>query len=190
MSPKAETSLAKTAATLDSAMRSAATAKYKVVASAKRVAAAIQTAECSAYETACAVKLGDKLGSDFTLAGELEKRGTSIELQIAIVDVASKKRIRSYRDKVGGNADMKKVAKRAIDRLTGVGQRGELVVISNVQRGEVLIDGELKGELFEGRSTITLAQGRYKILIRAAGKKPFEDIVTVDETTQLNVLLD
>lgn len=190
VSPKFETSLVKTAAALDRAIRTAATAKYKVSGSSKQIADALRTAECSASETACAVTLGDKLGTEFTLAGELEKRGTSIELTIAIVDVASKKKIRSYREKVGGNADMKKVAKRAVDKLTGVGQRGELVVVANVQRGEIYIDDELRGELFEGRSTITLVQGRYKLRIRAAGKKPFEDIVTVDETTQLNVLLD
>ena len=190
VSPKFETSLTKTAAALDRAIRSAATAKYKVAGSAKQIADALRTAECSAFETACAATLGDKLGTEFTIAGELEKRGGSIELQLAIVDVASKKKIRSYREKVGGNADMKKVAKRAIDRLTGVGQRGELVVVANVQRGEIYIDDELRGELFEGRSTITLPQGRYKLRIRAANRKPFEDIVTVDETTQLNVLLD
>jgi len=187
-----DASLVKSTTALDDGLRTQLAAKaspYRVKGTSRQVADAIRTADCSTSETACAVKLGEKFGTDFTLAGELEKLGTHVELTIAIVDVATKKRIRVLRDKIAGNADFRKLAKKSVDKLTGKGEVGELVVIANVQRGDIYIDDELKGELFEGRATIALPQGRYKLAIQARGKKRFEDLVTVDEATQLNVLL-
>jgi PEGA domain len=182
--------LVKASGTLDAALRRQITKHYRVTGSVKQTKDALRTGDCSIDENPCAAKLGAQLGAEFALAGELHRRTSHFELKLAIVDVATKKRIRMMREKLPANANLEKTAKRAIDKLTGKGESGELVVVANVPRAEIYIDDELRGELFESRATITLPQGRYKLSVRAAGKKPFEDMVNVDQTTQLNVLLD
>jgi PEGA domain len=182
--------LVKASSTLDASLRRQIAKHYRVTGSVKQIRDARRTADCSIEENPCAAKLGAQLGADFALAGELHRRTSHFELKLAIVDVATKKRVRLMREKIPANANLAQVAKRAIDKLTGKGESGELVVIANVPRAEVYIDDELRGELFESRATITLPQGRYKLSVRAAGKKPFEDMVNVDQATQLNVLLD
>jgi hypothetical protein len=182
--------LVKASGTLGTSLRRQIAKHYRVTGTVKQTGEVRRTGDCSIEETPCAAKLGTQLGADFALAGELHRRTSHFELKLAIVDVATKKRVRLMREKIPSTANLEKVAKRAIDKLTGKGESGELVVIANVPRAEVYIDDELRGELFERRATITLPQGRYKLSVRAAGKKPFEDMVNVDQTTQLNVLLD
>lgn len=193
VSPKADASLVKTTTALDDGLRTQLAAKaspYRVKGTSRQIADAIRSAECSTIEPACAAKLGAALGASFTIAGEAEKRGTHVELVVALVDVAKQRRVRSVRDKVAGNANMRKLARKLVKQLTGEGVMGELVVFANVPRGEIYIDGELKGELFERRATITLPQGRYRLAIRAPGHREFEDLVTVDGSTQVSVLID
>jgi hypothetical protein len=182
--------LVKATASLDAALRTQIAKHYRVTGSVKQTRDALRTGDCSPSDTPCAVKLGNALGAELALAGELHRRTQHFELALAIVDVTTKKRIRRMREKIASTADMKKVAKRAVDKLTGKGESGELVVRANVQRAEVYVDDELRGEVFEGRATVTLPQGRYKLGIRAAGKKHYEDMVNVEQLTELNVLLD
>lgn len=182
--------LVKASATLDAQLRAQIGKHYRVTGSVKQTREAVRTGECTTSEAPCAAKLGDGLGAELALAGTLHRRTSHFELELAIVDVTTKKRIRRMREKIPSNANLAKVVKRAIDKLTGKGEAGELVVVANVPRAAIYIDDELRGELFESRATITLPQGRYKLSVRAAGKKPFEDIVNVDQSTQLNVLLD
>ncbi len=89
--------------TINATLRIRAAAKsspYRVHGTKKAIDSAMLAAECSTIETTCAAQLGASLGAEWTLVGELEKRGTSVELVLAIVDVQAKKRLRSVRTKL------------------------------------------------------------------------------------------
>lgn len=185
-------SLARHKRTLDDTLRTLANAKaspYRVKGRAKQITDAVRSAECNAHESACAVKLADVLGTDFALAGKLEKRATSVELTLVVVDAAKRQIVRQTRHKVTSDSDMKKLARLAFDKLGGGGS-SDLVIIANAKRGKIIIDGELRGELFEGRATIPLPNGRHRLRIEAAGHKAYEDTVVLDAPTTMNVLLD
>ena len=179
------------ASALTQQMRTLATAKtsaYRVIGSPKQIDKAILEGECSTIDTACAVALGAALGADYTLAGELDKRGTHHVLLLALVDVKKKQRIRSLRETSG--SDAKKWAKLAFGKLVD-NEAGELVLSANAKQGEIWIDGQLVGALFEGRASVGgLANGGHRLQIKARGYKPFEVDITVEFVTKQSVLLE
>jgi hypothetical protein len=188
-----EPELTKNADTITAVIRSRAagrTSEYSVKGSAKAIDAAILAAECSTIQPICAAKLGTMFGTDYTIAGELDRRGTHQVLVLAIVDVRTRQRIRSVREVGATNADAKKLARAAYTRLTG-GDVGELSVIANVQTGEVLIDGTIVAGLFEGKTTIGgLVKGTHLLGVRARGHRPIDIEITIGTATEQMLLLD
>jgi TolB-like protein len=182
---------AKAADALVAALRVEANAKsssYVVKASPKDTQAAIMTAECSTDTPSCAAKLGTKLGADYTIAGELEKRGKNYIVTLALVDSKTKQRVRSIRDT--SSADPKKWAKKLYTKLVD-SEAGQLAVVANAQDGEVWIDGQLVGALFQGKTTITgLINGGHQLSIRANGYRPLDVDITIEWATKQMVLLD
>ncbi len=86
---------------------------------------------------------------------------------------------------------MKKLARTSFDRVTGDAEFGELELTANAQRGDVYLNGELAGALFEGRVTLTrLVQGTYKLEVRANGYRPFDIEIDVEGPTKQSVLLE
>lgn len=175
------------------ALRTEAAAKrsrYAGKPSPKDVAAAVLESECSAMQPACATAIGTALGVDYMLVGEAEQRGKRDILVVALVNVRTKQRVRSLRDTVIAPPDrarwLRSVYARLIDAATG-----ELTLVANAQRGQVLVDGVESGALFEGRVNLSgIALGAHTIAIRAPGFKPFETEITVDGTTRENLLLE
>jgi hypothetical protein len=185
--------LIKAADAMTAVIRTRAAAKasnYRVKGAAKEIEAAILAAECSSIEPSCAVKLGATLAADYAIAGELERRGTHQILLLSLVDVRTRQRIRSVRETSATKVDAKKLARAAYARLID-GEAGELSIVASAQQGEVLIDGQLVGALFEGRATIGgLVNGSHQLAIRAEGFRPFEIDVAIEFATKQTVLLD
>jgi len=181
----------KAADTLVVALRASASAKssaYTVKAGAKETEAAMMTAECSAQTPSCAAKLGQTLGADYTIAGELEKRGKNYVVTLALVDSKTKQRLRSIRDT--SSADPKKWAKKLYTKLVD-SDAGSLAIVANAQDGEVWIDGQLVGALFQGKTNITgLINGGHKLGIRAKGYRPLDVEITIEWATKQMVLLE
>ena len=188
-----DTTLTKNANAIADVIRTHAAAKtseYSVKGTVKEVDAAILAAECNAIQPSCAAKLGATLGAEFTIAGEFDRRGTHQVLVLSLVDVRTKARIRSAHQVTASNGDAKKLAHTAYVRLIG-GEVGELAIAANAQRGEIAIDGEIVGALFDGRATIGgLVKGSHMLAIRAKGYKPFEVDVTIESETKQMLLLD
>ena len=163
---------------------------YQIKGTPKQVDAAILAAECWINEPACAAKLGAALDVEYTIAGELERRGKTDSLTLSLVDVKTKRRIRSLRDSSPSTADTRKWARRVVARLVDT-EGGELVLAANAQNGEVWIDGQLVGALHQGRTTISgLANGTHQLVIKAKGYKPFEIDIDVDFSTKQSILLE
>ncbi len=178
-----------TANALTTAIRTQAKA-YKLVGTPKEIGAAVDAAECSAIAPTCATQLGVALGADYAIAGELERRGKHQVLLLALVDVRTKQRIRSVRESVATGADPKKWARAVFGKLVDA-EAGELVLVANAQQGEIWIDGQLVGALFEGRATIGgLVNGSHQLAIRAKGFRPLEIDVEVTYSTKQAVLLE
>lgn len=187
--PKDE-GLAKSAAAVTRVIRSQAGAKkgeFRVVGTTKQIDSAMLASECSAIQARCAAKLGDGLGAELVIAGELERRGTHQVLVLALVDVKTKQRIRSVHQ---AGSDAKKIARAAYIRLVG-GDTGELAIVANAQRGEVLIDGQIVAALFEGRTSITgLIKGSHRLGIRAKGFRPLDIDISIDAQSKQMLLLE
>lgn len=152
--------------------------------------AAKRQAECTPLQLACAVKLGELLGVDFIVTGEVETRAQRRVVVIAMVSIAKKQRVRSLRDTVTTSFDTKKWAQRIYERVVG-SDTGELTIVTNGKGGDVVLDGELVAALYEGKARITnVAVGAHALVIRAPGFRPLEIEVVVDGTSTENVLLD
>lgn len=154
-----------------------------------RVAAS--TDHCpSALTLACASEIGAKLGVDYVFAGEVAARGQRFVLTLDIVNVDTKKRVRSLRDVTATATTARAWAKVVFDRIAD-NVTGSLAISSNVSRAVVYVDGQQATELYQRRALVAgLALGRHAIELRAPGYKTYADEVVVDGDTQLNVLLD
>ena len=185
--------LSKAADAMTAAIRTqvgAKTSSYRVIGTPKQIDAAVLAAECSAIEPACAVKLGAGLAADYAIAGELERRGTHQILVLSLVDVDTKRRIRSVRETGATRGDARKLVRAAYARLVHA-EAGELRLVANALDGDILIDGQIVGGLFEGRATISgLVNGTHQLSIRARGFRPFDIDITIDFATTQMVLLD
>ena len=168
----------------------AKSAQYRAKGTHKDRVAASTDACPSAATPACAAEIGARLGVDYVFSGMVQTRGRRFVLTLDVVNVATKKRVRSLRDVVAseirGKAWATQIFERVVDTATG-----SLVITCNVSRAAVLLDGQAVTETYVRRATIDgLALGRHAIELRAPGYAPFSDEVLIDGETQLNVLLD
>jgi TolB-like protein len=178
------------ATTLTQSLQTMKTGRYQVKGTAKQVAAALVKAECRVTQTACVVAVGSALGADYVLAGEVTKRGKHQVLVLALVNVASKQRVRSIRENVASSVDARRWGRMLYQKLVEA-ELGELTVVANAQQGEILLDGQVVGALWNGRVTLVgIADGTHQLAIRAKGYRPFELDIRVEGVTKQNVLLE
>lgn len=185
-----DAALAKSADAITRAIRTEASAKkseFRVQGKPKAIEAATLAAECSSIEARCAAKLGEGLGAEVVISGELERRGTHQVLTLGLVDVRTKQRIRSVHQT---GSDGKKLAKAAYLRLVG-GDTGDLAIVANAQRGDVLIDGQIVAALFAGKTTITgLIKGSHRLSIRAKGFRSLDMDIEIEAASKQMLLLE
>lgn len=180
----------KLADALTAALRSVAGGRYQVKGTPKQIEQAVIAAECKVFDRACATKIGTVIGVDYVLSGEVDKRGTRHILVLALVDVRTKQRVRSLRDQVDSTVDTKRWAKAVYQKLVA-NTTGDLEIVSNAQRGEILLDGEPVAALFNGRATLTgIAIGTHQLGIRAKGFRPIDIDIDVAGTTRESLLLE
>ena len=175
---------------LASALRGVKSPRYQVKGTPKQIAPALVKAECRITQTACAAAVGAALSADVVLAGEATRKGTHQVLVLSLVNVQTKQRVRSLREIVATSVDTKKWALAMFQRLVD-GGTGELHLAANVQRGEVWLDGELAGALFNGRVTLgNLALGTHRLVVRADGHRALETDIAIEGITKEMVLLE
>jgi hypothetical protein len=179
---------AKLAVALTAGLRAASGARYVAKLGERQIQDVADHTECRLVEPTCAAAFGAELGVDYVLAGEAETHGKRQLLVLSLVNVKTRQRVRSLREVVT-NADTGKWARGAFERL--VGSVGEITVVANAQRGEVLLDGQLVAALFDGRTTISgIALGGHQLGIRAKGYRPLDIDITVDGSTKEMLLLE
>jgi hypothetical protein len=152
--------------------------------------AAVIDTECNVLQPRCAASIGEQLAVTHMLVGQLERRGTRYTLTLSLINVATKQRVRSLRDVAATKVDVRKWARTLHARMLDEGS-GDIVITANAKRGQVLVDGLVVTELYEGRATVSgVALGAHQLEIRAAGYRPFATDVTVDGRTEETVLLE
>lgn len=173
---------------LTKAMRVLAARGHKDAPSAKATDAAFTSADCEPAQRSCAAAIGETLSVAHVLVGMLEKRGAHYTVTLSLFDVATKQRVRSLRDT--SSADARRWARTLYTRVFEEGS-GEIVLIANAQRGQVLLDGLPVTELYAGHATISdVARGTHQLEIRAAGFHAFVTDVAVEGRNEQAVLLD
>jgi len=131
-----------------------------------------------------------KLGVTHELVGQLDRRGVRYLLTLALIDTSTKKRVRSLRETSTEKADVRKWANTLLAKILDEGT-GELVLVANARRAQVLVDGLPVAELYEGRATISnIALGTHEVEIRAVGYRPFSVEVEIDGRNEQTILLD
>jgi hypothetical protein len=151
---------------------------------------AVAKADCLITHPACAASVGSALAVTHMLVGQVERRGSRYTLTLSLVNVETKQRVRSLRESIAVKANLAKWARALYTRILDEGT-GEIVIISNAKRGQVLLDGLAVTELYEGRATIAgVALGTHQVEIRAPGYKPFATEIAVDGRTEESLLLD
>jgi hypothetical protein len=164
--------------------------RFRVAVTDKATAAVSRAAECKAIEPACAAKIGAQLGVEYVLSGEVESRGQHLVLVAGLVKVETKTRVRSVRDIAAAETPAKKWAQRVYERVIAA-DTGDLTIVANARRGDVLLDGQLVAALFDGKTTLTgIAVGAHELGIRAPGYKPLDVDVTIEGATRENLLLE
>jgi TolB-like protein len=164
--------------------------RYQLKGTAKQITAALVKAECRVTQAACAAAVGAELGADYVLAGDVHYKGSHQVLVLSLVDVKTKRRVRSIRDNVASTVDARKWGRLAYQKMIAA-EDGALVIVANAKQGEILLDGQVAGALFDGRATLTgVANGTHQLVIRAKGYRELAVDVTVEGETRQNLLLE
>lgn len=146
-----------------------------------------QLMSCENEEPECMVVIGAGLASDALLYGRVEKRGQGFRISVKLLDV-KRRQVQPAVDELPGGGGVPGVSRRLYRKLigTGPGDNATLLVKarsdsgSPVRGGTVIIDDEPRGQLVNGRLTVTdVDEGRHTVAINVGGFRRFEEIVTV-----------
>lgn len=149
---------------------------------------------CDSEAPTCMAAIGNELGAEVLMYGRIEKatqNGQGIyRVSIKLLNV-NRKQLASSTVETLPIADSSGVrasahAKAWYAKLAGAVTGGALAIRANIDRGTVLVDEEVKGNLSSGTLTVTgLADGRHTLAIEAQGYQRYEAPVTVrtGETT-------
>lgn len=142
---------------------------------------------CENEEPDCMVVIGAGLASDALLYGRVEKRGQGFRISLKLFDV-KRKQVQPAVDELPGGGGVPGVSRRLYRKLiaAGPGDSATLVVKARsdsggpIRGGTVFIDDEQRGQLVNGRLTVTdVDEGRHTVAINVGGFRRFEEIVTV-----------
>jgi len=136
---------------------------------------------CDTEAIACMAEIGKNLGANFLIYGRLEKKPTGYAVTINLLNVDKRVMEKAKSPLMIGQKDPTAIAaaaRKAYNDLTGTTEFGTLVITANAQRGTVLLDDEVKGNLNSGTITLTnLKEGRYRLAIEADGFKRSDEVV-------------
>jgi hypothetical protein len=140
---------------------------------------------CDTEAPACMSEIGKELDADVIVYGKLEKDDKSVRLTVHLLDVGKKSKINRISSTVALSAtkeEVKTAARRAYEELAGAsaaGGVGTVEVETNVSSGTVYVDDSSSEVLANGKATLALPEGRYRIAVESPGRQRKEITVTV-----------
>ena len=141
--------------------------------------------QCDNEAPTCMAEIGKELDADVIVYGKLEKEDKIVRLSLHLLDVAKKAKLNRTSVTVPMGAtkeEVKTAARRAYEELAGAsaaGGAGTVEVEANVPTGTVYVDDSSSEVLENGKATLTLPEGRYRIAVESPGKQRKEITVTV-----------
>jgi len=147
---------------------------------------------CSDTDDACMTKIGDQLSCDVLMFGSISKdaggKGAyTVRLRLLSMKSTNTAKAKSVVQPIpiseASNASkLQGWANKLYRSATGQSSLGVLVVKTNVDRGTVLINGDVKGNITNGEATIEgLTAARYTLAIEASGYERYEKQVQVED---------
>ncbi len=127
--------------------------------------------QCDNEAPACMAEIGKELDADVIVYGKLEKEDKVVRLSLHLLEVAKKAKLNrtSMTIPTGATKDEVKVfARKAYEELAGAssaGGAGTVEVEANVAAGTVFVDDSSSEVLENGKATLTLPEGRYRIAV-------------------------
>lgn len=141
--------------------------------------------QCDNEAPACMSEIGKELDADVIVYGKLEKDDKVVRVTLHLLDVNKKSKLNRIGTVVAMSAskdDVKAAARKAYEELAGAsaaGGAGTVEIEANVPDGTVFVDDSSSETLVNGKATLTLTEGRYRIAVESAGKQRKEITVTV-----------
>lgn len=141
--------------------------------------------QCDNEAPTCMSEIGKELDADVIVYGKLDKEDKTVRLSLHLLDVNKKAKLNrtSVTVPIGASKDEVKVAARkAYEELAGAsaaGGAGTVEVETNVNSGTVYVDDSSSEVLVNGKATLTLPEGRYRIAVESPGQQRKEITVTV-----------
>jgi hypothetical protein len=137
---------------------------------------------CDSEGPLCMSDIGKDMGTDLLIYGQIERRGRVYRVTLHVLDVRKKKRDNGLDFSIPGSAtsdEARALAKRAYGKLVGDDEdtapvpappaTGTLQIRANAADGAVFVDDEETDSLSNGKATLELPEGRYRIAIEAPG---------------------
>ena len=130
-------------------------------------------------------EIGKDIDADVLVFGKLEKDGGGFQATIVMLDVKKKTTIKTVFVAVppgAGSDAVRSIAKKTyLELAPTTSGTAKLVITANVSTGSVFVDDELRETLSDGRATLSLSEGRYRIAIESDGYKRKEITVKLTE---------
>ena len=143
---------------------------------------------CDNEAISCMSAIGAELGADWLIYGKIEKQGGAYRVDLKLLNVGRKAMDKSWSENIPVGSSIQAWAKKAYAKLTGQNNAGTLIVkVGNADRGTVLIDGTEKGNIVNGKATIDLPPGKYRLSIESQGFQRWEKDITISEDQPTSV---
>jgi len=140
--------------------------------------------QCETEEPVCMSEIGKDIDADILVYGKLEKDGGGFQATIQTLDVKKRTNLKTTFVTIppgAGSDAVRTIAKRTYLELAPASGSAKLVIKANVDTGSVFVDDELRESLSDGRATLTLPEGRYRIAVESDGYKRKELTVKLTE---------
>ncbi|MBA3451825.1 MAG: hypothetical protein H0T42_01865, partial [Deltaproteobacteria bacterium] len=129
--------------------------------------------QCETESPTCMAEIGNDIDTNILVYGKLEKDGGGFQATITMLDVKKRTTIKTTFVAVPAGASseaVRTIAKKTYLELAPATTGGaKLVISANVDTGNVFVDDDLREPLSNGRATLTLPEGRYRIAIESDG---------------------
>ena len=159
---------------------------YKIApGSEKELVDALLFANCtSSSDLGCMVRIGNDMATDYLIYGNLKKDGKNYQVTLTLLDVNSKKIVRTMTEPIEGGkvgqVALASTAKTLYARIAGQSSKGSLVITANVDSGNIYIDNQVKGQLVKKQGRVAgLEAGRYRLGVESEGYKRLDKVITI-----------
>lgn len=147
-------------------------------------------------DAGCLARIGDQLKTDRFFWGSVTKAAAphqvTAEVHLWLRGKPEQSVKESYTENLKDQNDeaLKKMASRIFERLSGAGTEGSVTIHCAVESAQVFVDGQPKGTLTAGVSSLTLPAGTHAIELRADGYAPQGQEVSIITGTESSITIE